>query len=98
MKAYFLFTVSGPMVILTSYDSILDAGLLKKLNSKGFNKFIAHEVPVDSAKVKYGKHFDIIMQDLHEDDDLRMLDFNGDRAFNRFKFKKLGPAIYYEPE
>ena len=98
MKAYFLFTISGPMVILTSYDSILNPGLLKKLNSKGFSKFIAHEVSVEAAREKYGGHFDIVLQDLHEDDDLRMLDFSGERAFKKFSFKELGAPIYYEPE
>jgi len=97
MEANFLFTASDPAVILTSYDSILNPELLTNLNSKGFNKFIAHEVPVESAKSKYRLHFDIVLQDLHESDALRILDFSGNRAFNRFSFKELGPPIYYEP-
>jgi len=98
MKAYFMFTASGPMVILTSYDSILHPDLLKKLNSKGWDKFIAHEVPVELAKRQYGMHFAIVMQDLHESDDLRILDFSGERAFRKFSFRDLGQPIYYELE
>src|SRR6516225_2948922 len=41
MKAYMLITGSGPIVILTSHDSVVDAALIKKLASKGIEKFIA---------------------------------------------------------
>ena len=97
MKSYFLFTASGPLVILTSYDSIKDPELLQRLDSKGISKFIAHEVSIESAKTKYGKHFDVVCQDLYQSDDLRVLDYNGDRAFRNFGFKELGTPIYHEP-
>ena len=96
MKAYFLFAASGPLVILTSYDSIVNPELLQRLKSKGITKFIAHEVPVDSARAKYGMHFDVVCQDLHESDDLRVLDYSGERAFKNFSFNELGAPIYYE--
>lgn len=98
MKAYFLFTASGPLVILTSYDSIKHPDLIKRILSKGITKFIAHEVPVDLAKERYGMHFDIVCQDLHESDDLRVLDYSGERAYKNFSFKELGDPIYYESE
>jgi hypothetical protein len=98
MKAYFLFTGSGPLVILTSYDSVENPELLKRLGSKGITKFIASEVSLESAKAKYGMHFDVVRQDLYESDDLRVLDYNGERAFRNFSFKELGDPIYYESE
>jgi len=81
MKAYFLFTIAGPLVVLTSYDSINDPELLERWKAKRLTKFIAHEVSLESAKVKYGKHFDIVCRDLRESDDLRVLDYSGERAF-----------------
>jgi len=98
MKAYFLFTGSGPLVILTSYDSLENPQLLGKLDSKGITKFIAHEVSIESTRAKYGMHFNVVLQDLHESDDLRVLDYNGERAFKNFSFKELGPPIYHEPQ
>ena len=98
MKSYFLFTAGGPLVILTSYDSIVNTELLKRLRSKGISKFIAHEVPVESARAKYGAHFDVVLADLHESDDLRVLDYSGERAFDRFAFKELGSPVYHEPD
>jgi hypothetical protein len=96
MKSYFLITANGPLIILTSYDSIENPLLLNKLESKGISKFIAHEINLEEAKARYGMHFDIVMQDLHESDDMRILDYSGERAFRNFSFKELGPAIYYE--
>jgi len=97
MKAYFLFTGTGPVVILTTYNSVEHTEVLKKLESKGIEKFIAHEVPVESTKAKYGAHFDIVCNDLHESDDLRVLDYSGERAFKKFSFKELGTPIFHEP-
>ena len=96
MKGYFLFTSSGPLVILTSYDSIQDPDLLKRLTAKGLTKFIAHEISLDTARAKYGKHFDIVLEDLNETDDLRILDYSGERAFRNFSFTELGAPHYYE--
>jgi len=96
MKAYFMFTGSGPIVILTSYDSIENPELLNSLNSKGINKFVASEVPIDMAKEKYGEHFNVVRRFLNESDDLRVLDYSGQRAFKKFSFKELGSPIYHE--
>lgn len=95
-KAYLLFTGGGPLVILTSYDSIENPQLLDKLKIKGINKFIAHEAPLEAVKVRYGGHYTIICDDLRQTDDLRILDYNGHRAFGLFKFEELGPAFYWE--
>jgi hypothetical protein len=96
MKAYFLFTASAPIVILTSYNTINAPELLKRMTAKGIAKFIAHEVSVDAARAKYGKHFDVVCGDLHETDDLRVLDYS--RAFDNWSFNELGPPIYHAPE
>jgi len=49
MRVYFLFTVTGPLVVLTSYDSINTPELLEKWKAKGLTKFIAHEVSLESV-------------------------------------------------
>ena len=96
MISVMLFTGSGPLVILTSYDSVAEPSLLKKLAAKGINKFIAYEIPLHLAKERYGGHFSVVIHDLHEDDDLRILDFNGERAFRLFHMNELGKPIMYE--
>jgi len=84
-------------MILTSHGSIENSILLEKLMAKGIDKFIAYEVPVDLAKERYGWHFNVVANDLHETDDLRILDYNGDRAFRLFSFSELGNAHVHEP-
>jgi hypothetical protein len=64
--------------------------------SKGYAKFIAHEIPVELAKAKYGMHFNVVCKDPHESDILRVLDYEGKRVWENFNFEELGPPIYYE--
>lgn len=96
MKAALLFTASAPLVILTSHPSLTAPPLLAKLSAKGIDKFIAYELPIETARQRYGHHFQVVLQDLHETDDLRVLDYNGQRAFQLFHFKELGEPIMYE--
>jgi hypothetical protein len=96
MKAALLFAGSGPLVIVTSYASLTDPALLDKLRAKGIKKFIAYEIPLAMAEKRYGGHFQVVMRDLHESDDLRVLDFNGERAFSLFHLNELGVPIMFE--
>jgi hypothetical protein len=96
MKIALLFTGSGPLVIATSHDSLMDPFFLDKLRAKGIEKFIAYELQPDLVRARYAGHFDVVMKDLHESDDLRVLDFNGERAFRLFHLKELGSPILFE--
>jgi hypothetical protein len=96
MKVMMLLTAGGPMVILTSAQSPISPNLLKELHAKGIDKFIAYELPLDLAKKRYGSHFDAVAHDVHETDELRVLDYNGYRAFTLFKFEEFGTPLRYE--
>ena len=98
MKAAMLFSSSGPIVILTSYDSIEHPQLLKRLASMGASKFIGFEIDVEYIRHKYGSHFEVVCEDLHETDDLRVLDFDGSRAMKLIPFSKLGQPIMHEAQ
>jgi hypothetical protein len=84
------------MVILTTHSSPTDPALLAKLAGKGIDKFIAHEIPIELAEERYGQHFAAVAQDLRQTDDLRVLDYSGNRAFRLFGFSELGPVIECE--
>jgi len=96
MKAAVLFTGGGPVLFLTSYDSLDHPELLGKFKGRGITKFIAYEIPLDDVKQKYGMHFDIVINDVKETDDLRCLDYNGFNIFHSFTFKELGTPVYHE--
>jgi hypothetical protein len=97
MKAGIFFTGSGPIVVLTSYTSLTAPNFVEKLGAKGITKFIAYEVAMEEVKKKYGKHFEVIMKDLHQNDDLRVLDYDGHRVFRNFTLSQLGQPICHEP-
>ncbi len=96
MKAGIIFTGSGPILILTSYDSFTDKDIVEKLKAKGIKKFVVRELPVDLVKRKYGQHYNVVLGDLKQTDDLRVLDYNGHNVFYNFSFKEMGPPTYYE--
>jgi hypothetical protein len=93
MRAYIVFSGTGPILVLTTYASVDDGRLLEKLTHKGITKFIAYEVPVDRVQAIYGVPFEVIAADLEHSEDLRVLDFNGHHIFSRFSFTDLGDPI-----
>jgi len=98
MKAGLIFTGTGPILILTSYESFEEKKFVKKMSVKGIKKFIACELPLDKVKEKYGNHYKVILGDLSQTDDLRVLDYNGYNVFYNFTFAEMGKPFYHEPE
>lgn len=96
MKVMLLLTSGGPMVILTSSESPTSPTLISELHSKGVDKFIAYEIPIELAQERYGAHFHAVAHDIHETDQLRVLDYSGHRAFKLFRFSDLGPPTRFE--
>jgi hypothetical protein len=98
MKAILVLAASGALVILTSFPSPMHPALLEKLRIKGIRKFVAFEIPLELARQRYGGHFAVVEKDLHETDDLRVLDFDGPHALQLFRFAELGePILQDEP-
>ena len=50
MKAGIFFSGTGPILILTSYQSLNDQKLVEKLARKGIKKYIAYEIQEDLVK------------------------------------------------
>ena len=98
MNVFMVFAGSGPLVILTSHESMEDPSLLAKLLAKGIDKFIAFQIPLDLANMRYGRHFDVVAHDLSETDDLRVLDFDGTRALRLFAFGEMTGPLIHEPD
>ncbi len=96
MKAGILFTGTGPILILTSYNALSDPNLVEKLATKGIKKYIAYEVPEEKVKERYGQHYNVILGDLNQTDDLRVLDYDGHHVFYNFSLNEIGEPVYHE--
>lgn len=96
MKALMIISGSGPILVLSSHPSN-DQVLLGKLHHKGIDKFIAYELPWEEVRERYGGHFETVLGDLHETDDLRVLDVNGQRVFSLFRLDQLGTPLIHDP-
>ncbi len=96
MKAGIYFTGTGPILLLTSYQALDAPDLVDKLAAKGIKKFIAYEVPEAKVRETYGQHFKVILGDLRQSDDLRVMDYDGHHVFYNFPLRDLGPPIFHE--
>jgi hypothetical protein len=96
MKAGIIFTGTGPILILTTYESLENPKLAEKLATKGIKKYIASELPLDKVKARYGNHYNVVMGDLQQTDDLRILDYNGYNVFHNFRFSEMSKPVYHE--
>ena len=93
MRAYIVFSGTGPILILTTYPELTDPRLVEKLSHKGIVKFIAYEVPEERVRAIYGVPCEVIAADLEHTEDMRVLDFNGHHIFSSFSFDELGDPI-----
>jgi hypothetical protein len=98
MKAGVIYTGTGPILILTSHDSFTEGGFVEKLRARGIKKFMAYEVPLEKVKKVYGTHYSVVMGDLRETDDLRVMDYDGHHIFLAFSFADMGEPMRVEPE
>lgn len=96
MKAGIYFTGSSPLLILTSYESLVDPRLIEKLQAKGIKKFIVYEASLDLVRQKYGNHYNVVMNDLKQEDDLRVLDYDGHHIYENFSLAQLRDPVVYE--
>jgi len=96
MKAGIIFTGTGPILILTTYGSLDAAPFTAKMAQKGIDKFLAFEVPLAMCQQKYGQHYDVILKDVKQTDDLRVLDYNGFNVLHNFPFSSYANEIRHE--
>ncbi len=96
MKAGIFFTGTGPILLLTSYEELTDPRFVGKLATKGIKKFIAFEINTNKVMQRYGQHYQVILNDLQQTDDLRVLDYDGHHVFINFSLSELGDPIYHD--
>ena len=94
MKAGIVFTGTGPILLLTSYEELNDPKFIEKMAVKGIKKFIAYEIDINKVKQRYGQQYQVVMGDLKQNDDLRVLDYDGHHVFYNFSLDELGVPIY----
>jgi hypothetical protein len=80
---FFTILISDKLVITLVDKSIDDPNLVEKIAIKGIKNYIAFEIQEDLVKEKYGKHFNVILGDLKQEDDLRVLDYDGHHCLKK---------------
>jgi hypothetical protein len=67
-----------------------------ELKANGIKKFIGYEVPLELCQKRYGEHYPVVLNDLRQTDDLRVLDYDGHHVMLTFSFTELGQPFTYE--
>ena len=93
MKAGIIFTGTGPILIVTTYETLLSEEIPMKLKAKGIKKYILSEVSIDQCNKLYGNHFSLVTEDLGPSNDIRVLDYDGHHVFLDFSFENMGEFI-----
>ena len=92
-RAYLIFTGTGPILVLSTYSQLTDERLLEKLRYKGISSFIAYSVEIDAVRKRYAHSYANVAEDLAQDEDIRVLDFNGHQIMANFSLEQLGEPI-----
>jgi hypothetical protein len=95
IRAYLIFTGTGPILVLSTYPTLTDDRLVGKLRYKGIDKFLAYEVDLEAVRARYAHSFANIVKDLEAEEDLRVLDFNGHQIMANFSLDELGDPIKF---
>lgn len=98
MKAAIVFTGTGPILILTTYESLDDSGLHHKIKDKGIGKFIMREVALDTVEKRYGSRYKNLVEEMGEGTKMSVLDFNGNQVMVNFEFPELGKTVEVEDD
>jgi hypothetical protein len=94
--AYLVVTEGGSMVVLTSRPAIDDARALGALERRGVDRFIAWELPLEVVRRAYGAACDVILGELAQGTEMRVLDFNGPHIFANVPLSRLGRQVRHE--
>ena len=98
MKAALIFTGSGPIVILTTTRLPDRPGPRREARGpRGFGSSSRSRSRSKSVRAKYHAHYDHVLLDLKQEDDLRVVDEDGHHVYAEFSLRDLGAPIAWEP-
>jgi hypothetical protein len=96
MTAFLVLTGCEPFIVMTPRAAVRDGRLSEALTRRGFEKFIARELPLDALRARYGLPFEVIESEIRQGKDLRVLDYSGAHVFDAVSLDDLGACIQYE--
>lgn len=95
MKSYIIFSSREPFLIV-AHGTIRDKEVVEHLRRIGCKKFISREVPIEHLRRQYGLRFEVTEKALRDGGLLRVLDYSGERVFQKLPFSEFGRAYRCE--
>jgi hypothetical protein len=53
-------------------------------------------VPEELSRQRYGEKYNLILGDLYQTDDLRVLNYNSHSIMSKFSFREIGASYFHE--
>ena len=95
MKAFLVFAVGGPVLIISKFGKDQRTRLVDKV--KHYGKFIAFEVPMEMLQTNYSAHLEHVQKEPNYSDEFTVVDSDADEIFTNIEFIGLRDPIIYEP-
>jgi hypothetical protein len=86
-------TGNGPILVLTTCPAACHPRLHEALARRGFEKYIACEVPLEAVRRSYGPAFEVIAANLDEERPVRVIDYDGLRVFRNVSLSDIDDPV-----
>ncbi len=96
MTAFVVFTETEPMLVMASEAAVSDGRFADRLAAMGFERFIAHEVPLNALRAQYGVPLEVLESDIRSGKPVRILDSSGRHVFSSVSLAQLGPGCVHD--
>jgi len=96
MHVLLIFSTSTPILILSTFPEPDSGGMAQKLSNMGIDKFVCFKVPIERSKEIYGLRFKQIHDAIEDEQDIRVLDYNGFTAFKNFDVNEIEMVCKYQ--
>ena len=96
MKAFLILSEAEPALVMTGGSGLTHGSLVEGMRARGFEKFIAHEVPLERLRERYGLPLEVLEYDMRKGRSLRFLDSNGSHVFDNVRLTDLGTPIHHD--
>lgn len=96
MQTYLIFSTSTPILVISTFPSPDSPGFIERLTEMGIDRFVCFRAPLGKAREIYGMRYEQLADEIEEENDIQVLDYNGFTAFKNFDIDELELTFKYQ--
>ncbi|MBF0622446.1 MAG: hypothetical protein HQL54_11025 [Magnetococcales bacterium] len=95
IRSYIVMSGNGALLVITKLSCGMQGDTCRaQLREKGMERYIAFEIPTARVEERYGAGYFTVVNRMTGDDDIRVVDINGQRVMNNFNFAEMGEPVF----